>query len=48
MSKFLKADFYYGAVLSKLLSNRAYPSLVEGGEDRRIYDFILDDREFRL
>jgi len=48
MSKLKEADFYYGAVLSNLLNNHICPALIEGGDDRQIYDFTTDDTEFRL
>ena len=48
MSKLKKADFYYGAVLSTLLNNGICPMLIEGGEDRQIYDFTTNHKDFRL
>lgn len=48
MSKLKEADFYYGAVLSTLINQGICPALVEGGNDRQIYDFTTDERDFRL
>ena len=48
MAKLREADFYYGAVLSTLLNKGFRPALIEGGDDRQVYDFTTDDREFRM
>ena len=48
MSKLKEADFYYGAVLSTLLNNKITPVLIESGNDRQIYDFTTDSKDFRL
>ena len=48
MSILKKADFYYGAVLSTLINRGICPALVESGQDRQIYDFTTDKKEFRL
>ncbi|CAA7603142.1 Hypothetical protein DEACI_3965 [Acididesulfobacillus acetoxydans] len=48
MSKVKVSDFYYGAVLSILLNRHIHPALVEGDEDRQVYDFTTDNGEFRL
>jgi len=48
MPKFKVADFYYGAVLSMLFNNNITPALVEGNNDRQIYDFTTDNGNFRL
>ena len=48
MAKLKEADFYYGAVLSTLLNNKISPMIVEGGEDRQVYDFTTDNIDFRL
>ncbi len=42
MSKISKADFYYGALLSVMLSNKyVKPALFEENDNRRIYTFRL-------
>lgn len=48
MSKLKESDFNYGAVLSTLLNNNICPALIEGGEDRQVYDFTTDHKDFRL
>ncbi|MBQ6633712.1 MAG: hypothetical protein IJH80_05970 [Ruminococcus sp.] len=48
MSKIRSADFYYGAVLSKLLARGADPIMIEGGQDRRIYEIRKKDVSFTL
>ena len=48
MSKLKTADFYYGAVLSTLLNHKICPILIEGGTDRKVYDFTTDQKDFRL
>lgn len=48
MAKLKEADFYYGAVLSTLLNNNITPAIIESGEDRQIYDFTTDSKDFRL
>lgn len=48
MSKLKETDFYYGAVLSTLFNNGICPMLIEGGNDRQVYDFTTDYEDFRL
>ncbi|KKQ05059.1 MAG: hypothetical protein US15_C0036G0006 [Candidatus Moranbacteria bacterium GW2011_GWF1_36_4] len=48
MSKLKVTDFYYGAVLSTLFNNHFKPALVEGGDDRQVYDLTTDNNAFRL
>lgn len=48
MSKIKLSDFYYGAVLSMLLSHGVKPALVENGEDRQVYDISTNKNDFRL
>lgn len=48
MSKLKEADFYYGAVLSTLINNGICPMLIEGGNDRQVYEFATDQGDFRL
>lgn len=52
MSRVKMADFYYGAVLSVLFNNKSdakiTPAIVEGDDDRQIYDFTTDNTEFKL
>lgn len=48
MSKIKVADFYYGAVLSMLFNNHINPALVEGDDDRQVYDLTTDTGECRL
>ena len=48
MAKLKESDFYYGAVLSSLLNNHICPALIEGGNDRQVYDFTTDHKDFRL
>lgn len=42
MSKLKEADFCYGAVLSTLFNNGICPMLIEGGNDRQVYEFTTD------
>lgn len=48
MSKIKIADFYYGAVLSMLFNNRIIPALVEGDDDRQVYDMTTNKGSYRL
>lgn len=48
MAKLKEADFHYGAVLSTLLNNNITPAIIESGEDRQIYNFTTDSKDFRL
>ena len=48
MSNMKEADFYYGAVLSTLFNNGICPMLIEGGNDRQVYDFTTNSKDFRL
>ena len=48
MSKMKIADFYYGAVLSMLFNSHIKPALVEGDDDRQIYDLTTNTGECRL
>lgn len=48
MATIKESDFYYGAILSSLFNGGICPTIVEGGEDRQIYDFMNDSKEFRL
>lgn len=48
MSKIKVADFYYGAVLSMLFNNNINPALVEGNDDRQVYDLTTDTGVCRL
>lgn len=48
MAKLKVADFYYGAVLSMLFNNRVTPALIESGEDRQVYDFTTNHKDFTL
>jgi hypothetical protein len=48
MSKIKVSDFYYGAVLSMLLSNGVKPVLLESDENRQVYDLATDNGECRL
>lgn len=48
MSKIKVSDFYYGSVLSMLLNNHITPALVEGNDDRQVYDMTTDTGECRL
>lgn len=48
MSKIKVADFYYGAVLSMLFNSHINPALVEGDDDRQVYDLTTDTRACRL
>lgn len=47
MSKFKEADFYYGSVLSILLSKNINPVLIENNNDRQVYDFTTNKGDFR-
>lgn len=48
MAQLKEADFFYGAVLSTLLNNKITPMIIEGGNDRQVYDFTTDSKNFRL
>ena len=48
MSILKEADFYYGSVLSTLINKGICPVLVESGNDRQIYDFTTDKKDFLL
>ncbi len=48
MSKIKVADFYYGAVLSMLFNNKIKPALVEGDNNRQVYDLTTNTGECRL
>lgn len=48
MAKFAEADFYYGAVLSKLIHEKICPVLIDGNRDRQVYEFATNDGDFRL
>ncbi len=48
MAKLQESDFYYGAILSKLINSGICPILIEGGEDRQVYNFTTNDKEFLL
>jgi len=52
MAKFKMADFYYGSVLSMLFNNNIRnnirPALVEGDDDRRVYDLTTNDGSYKL
>lgn len=48
MSKIKVADFYYGSVLSMLFNNNIRPLLVEGDDDRQVYDLTTDTGACRL
>ncbi len=48
MSKLNSEDFYYGAVLSKLLNKHFRPALVEGDDDSQVYDLYADKFDTRL
>ena len=48
MSRIKAADFYYGAVLSKLMSRGVDPVMIESGADRRIYEVNTRGTAFTL
>jgi len=48
LAKFAEADFYYGAVLSKLIHEKICPVLIDGNRDRQVYEFATNDGDFRL
>ncbi len=48
MAHLKEADFYYGSILSHLFNKRICPMLIEGGDDRQIYQFTTNDTEFKL
>lgn len=48
MARLKKADFYYGAILSHLVHEKVCPALIEGGANRRIYEFTTNQGNFRL
>ncbi|MFH7819164.1 hypothetical protein [Neobacillus thermocopriae] len=41
-----KADFYYGAFLSRLINSGFAPAIIEKGENRRIYDLSTNFGDF--
>jgi hypothetical protein len=47
MPKFKEADFYYGAVLSMLISKNVNPILIENNNDRQVYDLTTNKNEYR-
>ena len=48
MSSLKESDFYYGSVLAKLFSRKISIALVEGSNDRQIYDLTTNKGQFRL
>lgn len=48
MAEMKICDYYYGAVLSKLLNHNLSPTLIENGDKRRIYRFTTNTTEFVL
>ena len=48
MAKLRVADFYYGSVLSMLFNSHIVPALVEGNEERQIYDLATNSGDYRL
>lgn len=48
MASLKKADFYYGAILSHLVNEKAFPALIEEGAGRRMYAFTTNQGNFRL
>ncbi|MGB3926452.1 MAG: hypothetical protein WBI88_06780 [Caldicoprobacterales bacterium] len=48
MSRIKVSDFYYGAVLSMLMSNGVRPVLIESDSNRRVYDLTTDNEDCRL
>jgi hypothetical protein len=43
MLRFKVADFYCNAVLSMLFNNKITHALVEGNDDRQVYDLTTND-----
>ncbi|WP_037287750.1 hypothetical protein [Saccharibacillus sacchari] len=50
MARVAQADFYFGAALSILFNNNHNMklALVEGGEDRRIYDILTNTANYKV
>lgn len=48
MADLNQADFYFGAVLSQLLSKRLKLALIESGKDKRTFDISTDNSSFQL
>ncbi|SKA96914.1 hypothetical protein SAMN05443428_12310 [Caloramator quimbayensis] len=48
MPKLTRADFYYGSLLSLMLSNGVKPPLFEENEERRIYLFTTNKGDYLL
>ncbi|MED1863955.1 hypothetical protein P4V41_10885 [Fictibacillus nanhaiensis] len=48
MGTLSKADFYYGALLSELISSGFCPAIFEQGETRRIYSFENDHGDYQI
>src|SRR5690554_2521620 len=48
LSRVNAADFYYGAVLSVMLSRGVVPALFQESTERRLYELTTDKDEYRL
>lgn len=50
MARVAQADFYFGAALSILFNNKHNMklALVEGGEDRRVYDILTNTANYKV
>lgn len=43
-----KADFFFGALLSRLVKTGFAPAIIEGGTNRRIYSLFNDHGEYNI
>lgn len=43
-----KKDFYYGALLSRLMKTGSVPAIIESDESHRVYSLTNDNGEFNL
>lgn len=48
MGKMSQADFFFGAALSVLFNNKMIPALVENGTERRIYNVMTNEGNYRI
>lgn len=43
-----KSDFYFGALISRLMKTGSVPAIIEDGEGRSIYSISNDHGEFEI
>lgn len=44
----VKADFYFGALLSQLVNSGFAPAIIDQGEARRVYEIVNDVADFKV